>query len=528
MKVRLAKTAGFCVGVRRALEKVLAEVNKGHGPIYTYGPLIHNKQVMDLLSSKGVEPVEDIIGLEGTLLIRAHGISPQERQKIKASQLNLVDATCPRVAKVQSIIRKHTHNGYRGVIVGDDEHPEVIGLMGYGKGLTHVINSVAHISSLPACDHLFVVAQTTQDDILYREIVKKILERYPQALIFDTICDATHGRQEEVRSLSKQVDAMVVVGGYHSGNTARLAHISKEAGLPTFHVEKEDDLDKKSLEAMEVVGVTAGASTPNWLINNVVREIERIRGPKESRFKRWLRRVLKTLFLSNVVIALGSFFLAYAVGLLSNRGPGFRHPLIVALYIYAMHVLNRFLDKGASAYNDPEQAHFYQEHRLFFILTGIAAIMGALVLSYYLAPLISFTIAGFCVLGVIYSIPILAVTQRPRWQYAKIKDIPGSKTLFGALAWGSVIALIPLFEPFQSSLPTAILTFLFVFSLAYVKSALIDIMQVQGDLIVGKETLPIVMGERKTFGLLKKLLLFVADSWVEPLFLIEPQCEGQG
>jgi 4-hydroxy-3-methylbut-2-enyl diphosphate reductase len=209
-----------------------------------------------------------------------------------------------------------------------------------------------------------------------------------------------------------------------------------------------------------------------------------------------------------VVIALGSFFLAYAVGLLSNRGPGFRQPLLVALYIYAMHVLNRFLDKGASAYNDPEQAQFYHKHRLFFILTGIAAIIGALVLSYYLAPLISFTIAGFSVLGMIYSIPILAVTQKPRWQSAKIKDIPGSKTLFGALAWGSVIALIPLLEPFQTSLPTAVMTFLFVFSLVYVKSALIDIMQVQGDLIVGKETLPIVLGERKTFSFLKKILSF--------------------
>jgi 4-hydroxy-3-methylbut-2-enyl diphosphate reductase len=174
-----------------------------------------------------------------------------------------------------------------------------------------------------------------------------------------------------------------------------------------------------------------------------------------------------------------------------------------------MHVLNRFLDKGASAYNDPEQAQFYQSHRLFFILTGIAAIMGALVLSYYLSPLICFAIAGFSILGMIYGIPILAVTQRPRWRYAKIKDIPGSKTLFGALAWGSVIALVPLLEPFQASLPTAVLTFLFVFSLVYVKSALIDIMQVQGDLIVGRETLPIVLGERRTFALLKKMLLFI-------------------
>jgi 4-hydroxy-3-methylbut-2-enyl diphosphate reductase len=497
------------MGVRRALEMVLAEVNKGKSPIYTYGPLIHNEQVMELLASKGVQPVEDFNGLEGTLLIRAHGISPQERKKMKATGLQLLDATCPRVAKVQSIIRKHTRKGYTALIVGDHDHPEVIGLMGFGQGRTHVLNSVAHIPSMPECEHLIVVAQTTQDDVLYREIVNKTLERFPQALVFDTICDATHRRQEEVRTLSNQVDGMVVVGGYHSGNTARLAHISKATGLPTFHIEKEDNLDKKALGAMEVVGVTAGASTPNWLINNVVREIERIRSRKESRFLRWLRRVLKTLFLSNMVVALGSFFLAYAVGILSKRDPGIHHPLIVALYIYAMHVLNRFLDKGASAYNDPAQAQFYNKHRLILILTGIAAIVGALVLSYHLAPLMCLTIAGFSVLGMIYSIPILAVTQRPRWQYAKIKDIPGSKTLFGALAWGSVIALVPLMEPFGTSLDTAILTFLFVFSLVYVKSALFDIIQVQGDLIVGKETLPIILGEKRTFRLLKRMLLFI-------------------
>ncbi|MGD2127277.1 MAG: 4-hydroxy-3-methylbut-2-enyl diphosphate reductase, partial [Desulfobacteraceae bacterium] len=152
------------MGVRRALERVLAEANKNEGPLFTFGPLIHNEQVMTLLKSKGVVAVEDISGLEkGTIVIRAHGIPPQQRQRLKASGLTLIDATCPRVARVQSIIRYHTHKGYTAVIVGEENHPEVIGLVGYGNERTCVITRPDQVDDLPATDKLIVVAQTTQE-----------------------------------------------------------------------------------------------------------------------------------------------------------------------------------------------------------------------------------------------------------------------------------------------------------------------------------------------------------------------------
>ena len=175
MKVRLAKTAGFCMGVRRAMEMVLAEANKDKGPLFTYGPLIHNRQVIELLESKNVKTIEDISGIEtGTLLIRAHGIPPDQRKFLKSSPLNIIDATCPRVAKVQSIIRYHAHKGYIPVIVGDRDHSEVVGLMGYGNGRAQVISSPAEVSLLPETDKLILVAQTTQNKEQYQEITAAI------------------------------------------------------------------------------------------------------------------------------------------------------------------------------------------------------------------------------------------------------------------------------------------------------------------------------------------------------------------
>jgi (E)-4-hydroxy-3-methyl-but-2-enyl pyrophosphate reductase len=241
LKVKLARTAGFCMGVRRAMEMVLAEVNKGTWPLYTYGPLIHNRQVSALLETKGVKAIDDIKGLHnGTIVIRAHGIPPSERRRIKSTGLRIRDATCPRVAGVQAIISSHTKRGYHAVIVGDKDHPEVMGLMGYANGKAHAIKSAEEVAQLPRMKKLFVVAQTTQSGANFQEVVKAIQKRFPDALIFDTICDATYSRQEEVRAFADQVDGVVVVGGYNSGNTQRLVQISREAGMPTFHVETEN------------------------------------------------------------------------------------------------------------------------------------------------------------------------------------------------------------------------------------------------------------------------------------------------
>ena len=351
------------MGVRRAMEMVLAEANKRRdGPLFTFGPLIHNNQVLDLLASKGVCSVEDLEGIQsGEIVIRAHGIPPHQRQALNRSGLKTIDATCPKVARVQAIIRSHSRKGRTSIIVGDRDHAEVIGLMGYSVGPVHVIQKVDDVAQLPVLEKVFVVAQTTQNQQSFQEVVKALKERFSDVLVFNTICDATQERQQEVRSLAGQVDAVVVVGGYHSGNTRRLAQVSREAGLPTFHIETEKDLDKQMLSGMEVVGVTAGASTPNWMIKNVVREIESIRARGDSPLLRLIRQGLKFLVLSNLLASMGAFSFAYTASLLAEGHPGFIFPLVASLYIFAMHVINRFLDRGASAYNDPARATFLRK-----------------------------------------------------------------------------------------------------------------------------------------------------------------------
>jgi 4-hydroxy-3-methylbut-2-enyl diphosphate reductase len=490
------------------MEMVLAEANRDDGPLYTFGPLIHNNQVLDLLESKGVRAIDSPGGLEeGRVVIRAHGIPPQLRQELKASPLTTVDATCPRVGRVQALIRYHTKKGRMAIIVGDQDHAEVIGLMGYSETQPHVIRSLEDVSRLPEIHSPFVVAQTTQNAKTFSEVVQALKARFPDLLVFDTICDATHHRQQEAVAFSGQVDAVVVVGGFHSGNTRRIVEILKETGMPTFHVETERDLNRAALSQWEVIGVTAGASTPNWLINNVVKEIEGIRGLSEASVARWSRELLKFLVLSNFILGAGAFAFAHAASLLAAGPPGLTFPLITLLYLYAMHVFNRFLDKGASAYNEPERAAFLRKHRWLLMLSALAGIGGGLGLAYRVGALTFLALTLISLLGIIYSVPMLPKGLRHRYPYAKIKDIPASRSLAEALAWAAVMTLLPILEMDRIVWSAATVAFFVVFLMAYTRSALFDLFQVQGDLIVGTETLPITLGEKRTVTLLKTILL---------------------
>ena len=511
MKVKLARSAGFCMGVRRAMEMVLAEANRHEGVLYTYGPLIHNTQVIDLLKSKNVNSINDISGLKnGTVLIRAHGIPPEERNMLKASNMKIIDATCPRVAKVQAIIRRHAKKGYTPVIVGDKDHAEVIGLVGYGDGKAIVINSMEELLHLPESEKICLVAQTTQNEKVYEDITEKVMARFPDSVVFNTICEATSERQSEVKELAAYVDCMVVVGGYHSGNTKRLAQVAEEAGTKAYHIETEKEIRKEDFQDMEVVGVTAGASTPNWMIKNVVKEIESIQGRNETFLERWIKKVFKFLLLSNLLVSLGALSLSYAAAILSDRIPDIHYPLLTFFYIYAIHVINRFLDKGASTYNDPERAGFYKRHRVFLGLSSMISILCALGLSYNMGVIVFIVMSGLILLGAFYSIPLIPPGVRHLWRYTKMKDIPGSKTLFEAFAWAIVITLIPLFATQAINWPAVIVTFFMVLSLAFVRTAFFNVFQVQGDLIVGAETLPISVGENRTISLLKWIMLFTA------------------
>jgi len=499
------------MGVRRAMEMVMAESNKKEGPLFTFGPLIHNKQVLDLLEAKGIKATDDTTGLNaGRILIRAHGIPPRQREMLQNSGLKVIDATCPKVTRVQAIIRHQSNKDRPTIIVGDKDHAEVIGLMGYSKKPAHLIEKKADVANLPQLESPFVVAQTTQDAEDFKEIVSALKGRFPDIQVFDTICDATHERQAEVRTFKSQVEGVVVVGGYHSANTQRLAKISEEEHLPTFHVETEKELPREALSRMRVIGLTAGASTPHWLIKNVMQEIETIQAERETPFVHRVKQVFRFLMLSNLAAAMGAFSFAYAVLHLAGIKTDLIFPLMATLYIYAMHVFNRFLDKGAASYHDPARATFQKQYRGLLILMGSVALSISLILSFITGYGTFMALVGLSLLGVVYSIPLIPESAGNRYRFVKIKDIPGSRSLSEALAWVAVMVLLPLFSGSPGPVLSVAVTAIVVFSFSYARAILFSLFQLQGDLMVGTETLPITLGEKRTIALFKRILLCTA------------------
>ncbi|MBW1869694.1 MAG: UbiA family prenyltransferase, partial [Deltaproteobacteria bacterium] len=294
---------------------------------------------------------------------------------------------------------------------------------------------------------------------------------------------------------------------YHSGNTQRLAQISEGEHLPTFHVETEKDLNRNSFSGMKIIALTAGASTPHWMIKNVLKKLEGIHNLKEIFLTRWAKQAFRFLVLSNLFVALGAFSFAYAASMLAGREPNLAFPLLTFLYLYAMHIFNRFLDKGASAYNDPDRAAFLKTHKGLLNITGITALVLALVLSYIIGVVTFIALTSLSLLGIIYSIPLVPEQFRQKYRYVKIKDIPGSRSLSEALAWVAVIVILPMLETVGGKLLPAIITGLIVFSWSYARAILFSLFQVQGDLMVGTETLPITLGERRTLLFLKIVLI---------------------
>lgn len=275
MKVLKAKTAGFCFGVRRAVEMVTEQSRNGRLPVYTYGPIIHNEQVVRELEQKGVRVLDDLEQLkeirEGTLIIRSHGVSRREQQIMEESGLTIVDATCPFVKKIHRIAEQAGRDGRTLVIAGDPSHPEVKGIIGWASGRAEVIDSPESAKELRLSEkeEIVLAAQTTFHARKFENIVEILRERGYDNLVMNTVCSATDERQTEARKLACQVDAMIVVGGRHSSNTRKLYEICKENCGNTYLIETLDDLDLKPFQSFLCVGITAGASTPNSIIEEV-------------------------------------------------------------------------------------------------------------------------------------------------------------------------------------------------------------------------------------------------------------------
>jgi (E)-4-hydroxy-3-methyl-but-2-enyl pyrophosphate reductase len=287
MKVIRAKSAGFCWGVERAIQIAREEAQGGARRVYTDGPLIHNKQMMDALSQEDVREVGDYqskeqLNLEepeekeAVVVVRAHGISPQRRDYLKGLGLPFRDGTCPDVGIIAGKVKSHAEKGYSVVIFGDPAHPEVIGLMGYAQGRGHVVHSMDDLQKLPDLGgQVAMVSQSTMFTHEFKSLTEELSQRYPGLVVFDTICGATKERQSDLVELVRDgAEAIVVIGGKHSANTRKLAKLATSHNRPTFHVETAEDLDFAELQKFSTVGVTAGASTPEFIIRSVCEKLE--------------------------------------------------------------------------------------------------------------------------------------------------------------------------------------------------------------------------------------------------------------
>lgn len=279
-KIVVAQTAGFCMGVKRAVDMVLGLVENADTTVYTYGPLIHNPQVTELLAKKGVVVVGNNKELKsGIVVIRTHGIKPEIRKEIEQAGAKIYDATCPFVIKVQRIIEEYSKKDYTILIVGDKGHAEVDSYIGYARSKGIVISSADEVSKLDIKGKVCIVGQTTQDKRRFNDIINKLKSRGVELQVFDTICSATSKRQEEALHISKEVDAVVVIGGRNSANTLRLAELCRSTGTPTYFVEQAGELKIKELEKYKTIGITAGASTSKETIREVV---DKINGARKS------------------------------------------------------------------------------------------------------------------------------------------------------------------------------------------------------------------------------------------------------
>ena len=274
MKVELAKSAGFCFGVEKAVNTVYEEAKKGNDIVYTLGPIIHNEEVVKDMKKRGVEAVkiEDLASLpKGTVIIRSHGVSRDIFNFVKRSGHRVVDATCPFVKKIHAIVSVQSGKGKTVVIIGNPKHPEVMGIRGWGDENTYAVENIEQFINLELKkdEEIIIVAQTTFNHKKFQEIIDKISILGYDVRCFNTICNATQERQAEAKKIASNVDAMIVIGDKKSSNTGKLVEICQEECKNTVFIQTLEDLDYGALLSVDSVGITAGASTPKHIIEEV-------------------------------------------------------------------------------------------------------------------------------------------------------------------------------------------------------------------------------------------------------------------
>jgi 4-hydroxy-3-methylbut-2-enyl diphosphate reductase len=514
------------MGVKRAVDLALETAAKNPDGISTIGPLIHNNQTLEMLQQRGVSTLKEDLEppVNQTLLIRAHGIPPQLQQKYAEIGHPIIDGTCPKVKTVHKVIERYRSQGYSIIITGDEGHAEVIGLLGFAGDSGHLVQTIDDIARLPHFDKVCLVSQTTFDRVLFDEFSVLIKNKYSQSdvVIKKTICSATDQRQQEIEQLSKQVDAMIVVGGKNSANTQRLAKIARDSGILTQHIETEKEIDWKSISRCASLGITAGASTPNWMIKRVVDYIQFMNQTQRKGIKNLFFHYLDVITNMNVFVAIGAIVVYFVSCYHQELQFKVRGAVLSFLYFLSMYLWNSVTSFELTAHHGLWRFTFYQKHKeKLFILSG-ASILAVLCISWLYSSPLFYLMLFASLAGSAYHITIVPKWFEQFFHYRTLKDVPSSRDLFVALAWATVLTFMPqTLNGVFILQPITIAIFIWIFILAFLRSLVFDLRDIEGDRIMGRETLITIVGEKRAR---KSIYLIVTISFL--MLLIAPGLKG--
>lgn len=502
MKIKIAENTGFCMGVRKAVLDIVNVINKSSETIYVLGPLIHNPQTVSILQSRGIITINSINDIENKIIaIRTHGIPKESLRILKQNASKIINLTCPRVARVQGIVKKYSKAGYFTIIIGDDHHAEVESVKSYADDGVNVISSVEDIKKIPDGLKYIVVAQTTFDECLFEEITGILKRKYHNLLVFNTICDSTHKRQSDVISAIKDgIDTLVVVGGKNSANTQRLAQIGKNSNIKTFHIESEEELYDEDFKNSSYVLVTAGASTPGWIINNVLEKLYSISNKHENPVLYFIMRFFEIAIRLNLISSLASFFMSLLIENIAGMWSSYKLPFLSSFFIFIMYAINNYFLKDTLKISNPFKFKLHKNNHLIILTSTIAAILISIIITFTIQN--NFYLFVYYVIlftGMIYSSSYFKFLIN-KYSPSFIKTIYSIKSIPANIGWIIITLFLPAVYAFQFNNSNKIhidIIFSSIVFLSYMiisRNLLLDFIGFNGDLIIGNITLPIIVG----------------------------------
>ena len=521
MKIELARHSGFCSGVRGAVVRIVKEISHSDEMIYIYGPLIHNPQTVEILDTRGLKTVTSLETIDNrTVAIRTHGETRDTYREIRRRAKRVINLTCPKVSRVHSIVKKYSAQDYHIIILGDRDHAEVQGIMSQADGGVTVISCTDDIATIPPAERYAVVAQTTLDMSFFNRAVEIIKGRFDDVMVINTICDATSNRQNDlINAIKKGVDAIVVVGGKNSANTRRLAGIGTEHGIRTFHIETESELDAADFRDVKHVLVSAGASTPSWIINNVLERLHHIKYANSLAPVSWLKSLVEFFVRTNLFSSILTSLLVYAIGSITGK-PDLRLSLASGMFIFLMYSVNNYFQRDILKINNSYKYLLYRKFSVPMMISNACVLVAALFLASGFDQIVRNLYIAILVLGSLYSIPpVRRVVEAVPFLW--MRRIYGLKSLASTLGWVFVAVCIPyISSPFD--MPGLVLILSLVTAMIFVRNILLDLIAYQADLIIGVDTFPTVLGIIRT-----RILMYVSSFIALCVLLYSIYADGQ-